>query len=395
MIRNIEAREGSYMDIKKNWRRIFSLLLTIILIYWAVNNLTIITDFTSVITSAFLPFIVGGVLAFILNLPVKHIEKWLVNWQKEYKKWFRPLSIIISFFFVILVLMFLVFLVIPDLQMTVTSFIEVVPAQISNLISWAENFIKDNPEIVQFVQDMDLDFDSIQQQLINYVQTFATDMLGNVINIISTTVSSIVTIFIAIVFAFFLLTNKEKITRQIKKIIYSTIVLEWANYIINVGKKANDIFSSFVGGEIIEAFILGTLVYIGMMIFQFPYSLSVSVITGFLALIPVYGAIIGGMVGFILIAVVSFTQAIWFIIFIIVIQQIEGNIIYPRVVGNSVGLPGIWVMVSVTVGGAFFGIVGMLISVPLVSLIYSLIAATVNHRLTMAGLEVDYDSSDL
>lgn len=383
------------MDIKKNWRRILSLLLTVVLIYWAVNNLTIISDFLSVVTSAFLPFIVGGILAFILNLPVKHIEKWLVKWQKEYKRWFRPFSIVISFSFVVLVLMFLIFLVIPDLQMTITSFIEVVPSQISSLISWAENFIQDNPEIVQFVQEMDLDLDSIQQQLINYVQTFATNMLGNVINIISTTVSSIVTIFIAIVFAFFLLTNKEKITRQIKKIIYSTVVLEWANYFVNVGKKANEIFSSFVGGSIIEAFILGTLVYIGMMILQFPYSLSVSVITGFLALIPVYGAILGGGVGFILISVVSFTQAIWFIIFIIVIQQIEGNIIYPRVVGSSVGLPGIWVMVSVTAGGAFFGIVGMLISVPLVSLIYSLIAATVNYRLITAGLEVDYDSSDL
>src|SRR5699024_2719786 len=286
-------------------------------------------------------------------------------------------------------------LVIPDLQMTITSFIEVVPSQISSLISWAENFIQDNPEIVQFIQEIDLDLDSIQQQLINYVQTFATNMLGNVINIISTTVSSIVTIFIAIVFAFFLLTNKEKITRQIKKIIYSTVVLEWANYFVNVGKKANEIFSSFVGGSIIEAFILGTLVYIGMMILQFPYSLSVSVITGFLALIPVYGAILGGGVGFILISVVSFTQAIWFIIFIIVIQQIEGNIIYPRVVGSSVGLPGIWVMVSVTVGGSFFGLVGMLVSVPLISVVYSLISATVNYRLETAGLEVDYDSSDL
>lgn len=383
------------MDIKRNWRRILSLLLTVVLIYWAASNIKFILEFTSVITKAFLPFIIGGVLAFILNLPVKHLENWLVIWQKEYKKWFRPLSIIISFSFVVFVLMFLVFLVIPDLQMTVTSFIEVFPTQVSNLIVWVENFIQDNPEIVQFVQEMDLDFDSIQQQLINYVQNFATNMLGNVVNIISTTVSSIVTIFIAIVFAFFLLVNKEKITRQIKKLVYSTVVLDWANYFVNVGKKANEIFSSFVGGSIIEAFILGTLVYIGMKTFQFPYSLSVSVITGFLALIPVYGAILGGGVGFILISVVSFTQAIWFIVFIIVIQQIEGNIIYPRVVGSSVGLPGIWVMVSVTAGGAFFGIVGMLISVPLVSLIYSLIAATVNYRLITAGLEVDYDSSNL
>lgn len=383
------------MDIKSNWRRILSLLITVILIYWVINNLNIVKDFTDNMVDAFQPFIVGGVLAFILNLFVKHIEKWLVKWKKGYKKWFRPLSILLSFSFVVLVLIFLIFLVIPDLQMTVTSFIEVVPAQISNVISWTESFIESNTEIVQFIQEVNIDFNSIQQQLIDYVQTFATNMLGNIIEIIFGTISSIVTIFIAIVFAFFLLTNKEKITRQFKKIIYSTWSLEWANYIVNVGKKANEIFSNFVGGEIIEAFILGTLVYVGMTIFTFPYSLSVSVITGFLALIPVFGAILGGIIGFILISVVSFTQAIWFIVFIVIIQQVEGNIIYPRVVGNSVGLPGIWVMVSVTVGGSFFGIIGMLISVPLVSLIYSLISATVNHRLNASGLQIEHNSSDL
>lgn len=383
------------MDIKNNWRRIFSLLITVVLIYWVINNLNTVKDFTDTMVDAFQPFIIGGVLAFILNLFVKNIEKWLVKWKKGYKKWFRPLSILLSFSFVILVLIFLIFLVIPDLQMTVTSFIEVVPAQISNVINWTESFIENNTEIVQFIQEVDIDFNSIQQQLIDYVQTFATNMLGNIIEIIFGTISSIVTIFIAIVFAFFLLTNKEKITRQFKKIIYSTWSLEWANYIVNVGKKANEIFSNFVGGEIIEAFILGTLVYVGMTIFNFPYSLSVSVITGFLALIPVFGAILGGIIGFILISVVSFTQAIWFIIFIVVIQQVEGNIIYPRVVGNSVGLPGIWVMVSVTVGGAFFGIIGMLISVPLVSLIYSLISATVNHRLNASDLQIEHNSSDL
>lgn len=383
------------MDIKSNWRRILSLLITIILIYWVINNLNIVKDFTDNMVNAFQPFIVGGVLAFILNLFVKHIENWLVKWKKGYKKWFRPLSILLSFSFVVLVLIFLIFLVIPDLQMTVTSFIEVVPAQISNVVSWTESFIESNTEIVQFIQEVNIDFNSIQQQLIDYVQTFATNMLGNIIEIIFGTISSIVTIFIAIVFAFFLLTNKEKITRQFKKIIYSTWSLEWANYIVNVGKKANEIFSNFVGGEIIEAFILGILVYVGMTIFNFPYSLSVSVITGFLALIPVFGAILGGIIGFILISVVSFTQAIWFIVFIVIIQQVEGNIIYPRVVGNSVGLPGIWVMVSVTVGGSFFGIIGMLISVPLVSLIYSLISATVNHRLNAFGLQIEHNSSDL
>jgi len=383
------------MNFRKNWRRILGLLVTVVLIYWAVNNLTAIQRFTVTMTSAFQPFIIGGTLAFILNLPVKMIEKQLTKWLKGYNNWYRPLAIIISFTFVILIFLFLIFLVIPDLQQTISSFIDVVPKQISNVINWFYNFIENNPEIVQFVQELDVDLDSFQQQLISYIQTFATNALGNVISIITTTISSVVTIFIAIVFAFFLLTNKEKITRQFKKIIYSLWSKKWANYIVNVGIKANEIFSSFVGGSIIEAFILGTMVYTGMVVFNFPYSLSVSVITGTFALIPIYGAILGGAIGFILISVVSFSQAIFFILFIIIMQQIEGNIIYPRVVGTSVGLPGIWVMVCVTVGGAFFGIVGMLLSVPTVSVIYALIAATVNFRLENAGLQVDYDSNNL
>lgn len=383
------------MEIGKNWRRLLSLLVIVVLIYWAVNNMLMIQSFVNALISAFQPFIFGASFAFILNLLVKRIENWLMKWQKEYKSWFRILAIISSFMFVILILFFLVFLVIPDLERTVTSFIEVVPNQVSVIIQWVNHFFDNNTEIIQFVQNLDIDLNSIQQELINYAQTFATNTLGNIVSFITGAVNSVVTIFIAIVFAFFLLTNKEKIIRQLKKVIYSIWSLKWANYLINVGQKANEIFSNFVGGAIIEAFILGILVYIGMLIFSFPFKLSISVVTGALALIPIYGAIIGGVIGFILISVANFKQAVLFIVFIVIIQQIEGNIIYPRVVGNKVGLPSIWVMVSVTVGGSFFGLIGMLVSVPLVSVIYSLISATVNYRLETAGLNIDTDSKNL
>lgn len=383
------------MEIGKNWRRLLSLLVIVVLIYWAVNNMLMIQSFVNALISAFQPFIFGASFAFILNLLVKRIENWLMKWQKEYKSWFRILAIISSFMFVILILFFLVFLVIPDLERTVTSFIEVVPNQVSVIIQWVNHFFDNNTEIIQFVQNLDIDLNSIQQELINYAQTFATNTLGNIVSFITGAVNSVVTIFIAIVFAFFLLTNKEKIIRQLKKVIYSIWSLKWANYLINVGQKANEIFSNFVGGAIIEAFILGILVYIGMLIFSFPFKLSISVVTGALALIPIYGAIIGGVIGFVLISVVNFKQAVLFIVFIVIIQQIEGNIIYPRVVGNKVGLPSIWVMVSVTVGGSFFGLIGMLVSVPLVSVIYSLISATVNYRLETAGLNIDTDSKNL
>ena len=188
---------------------------------------------------------------------------------------------------------------------------------------------------------------------------------------------------------------KEMLVRQVKKLIYSTWSLKWANYFVNVGKKANEIFSSFVGGQILEAIILGVLVYLGMWILNFPYRLSVSAITGALALIPIYGALLGGVVGFILIAVVSFPKALGFILFSVVVQQIEGNLIYPRVVGNSVGLPSIWVMMVVTVGGSLFGLIGMLVAVPVVSLAYTLVSATVNHRLEQRKLVIETGTSNI
>lgn len=383
------------LDVKKNWHRILSLLLIVVLVYWSANNLSSFQQLTAAIISAALPFIIGTGLAFVLNLPVKFMEKWLVLKVGSYKKWFRPLTVVMAFLLLFLVLFFLVFLVIPDLQKTITSFIEIVPQEINSLIKFGSNFIDNNPEFIAFIQELNLDLNSLQKSLVSFVQTAATEMVGGIVGIITTTVSSIVTVFIAIVFAVYVLVMKEALIRQFKKLVYSMWSLKWANYIVNVGKKANEIFSNYVGGQIFEAFILGTLVYLGMWLFNFPYRLSISVITGALALIPIYGAILGGVVGFVLISVVSLPKAFWFIIFIVTLQQIEGNIIYPRVVGGSVGLPGIWVMFSVTLGGAFFGLVGMLISVPIVSLLYTLVAATVNYRLEERNLVVETDSDNL
>ena len=270
-----------------------------------------------------------------------------------------------------------------------------VPDAIRKAINAFTEFIHNNPRVVEYVQELDIDLNNLQQQAVNTVQSFAKGVIGSTLIFVTSTIDSIVTIFIALIFGIYLLTMKEVLIRQIKKLIYSIWSLKWANYLVSVGKKANEIFSNFVGGQITEMFILGGMVYLGMWVFGFPYRLSISAVTGALALIPIYGALLGGVIGFILISVVSFSQALWFIIFIVFVQQLEGNLIYPRVVGNSVGLPGIWVLLVVSVGGTLFGLVGMLISVPIISLVYSLIAATVNHRLDQRNLNVQTDSSDL
>lgn len=378
------------MEIQKNWRRILSLLLIVVLVYWSVNNLEFIQEISNLLMSASFPFILGSVLAFIINIPMTLIERLFFKFKpsRQFKKLIRGLSITISYLLLFLLIYSLIFLVIPDFQDTVSSFTRTVPTKINEVIQSVSSLIESNPDIVSFMQELDLNLNEIQQQAINYIQNFATNLLTSSFNIISLMVSSIFTGFIGIVFSFYLLFMKNQIIRQVKKLVYSIWSVPWANYIVNVGKKANYIFSSFVGGQTVEAFILAVLVYIGMTIFNFPYRLSITVITGILSLIPVFGAILAGVVGFILISVISLPQGIWFGIFIVVLQQLESNLIYPRVVGSSVGLPGIWVMFAVTIGGSLFGLAGMLLGVPLVSLVYSLVSAQVNHELDKKGLEI-------
>lgn len=383
------------MEIQKNWRRILGLLLIVVLVYWSINNVGTIQGVISFVGSAFMPFIIGGAIAFILNLPVSFIEGKLVKWTGKEKKWYRMLSILLSLLLVAFFIYALIFLIIPDLQQTITSFVEVVPDTVRSIINEVTAFIENNPNIVEYVQELDIDLNDLQQQAINTVQTFATGLIGSTWIFVTSTIGSVVTVIIAVIFAIYILSMKETLVRQLKKFIYSVCSVDRANYFVNVGKKANEIFSNFVGGQLTEAVILGLLVYFGMWIFGFPYRLSVAATMGALALIPIYGAFLGGIVGFVLISVVSFSQAIWFILFILVVQFVEGNLIYPRVVGNSVGLPGIWVLMVVSVGGSLVGLVGMLIAVPTASLIYSLISATVNDRLRRKNLKVETDSSNL
>lgn len=385
------------MEIQKNWRRLLSLLLIVVLVYWGIDNLKILQNFSSVLMSASFPFILGSGLAFAINIPMTLIEKLFFRWKipKKFEKGIRVISIIISYILLFLLLFSLIFLVIPDFQETITSFTRTVPEKLNEMIKFISRIIESNPDIVKFMQELDLDLNEMQQHVINYIQSFAANLLTGSINIISIMISSIFTGFIAIIFSVYLLFMKDQIIRQMKKLVYSIWSIPWANYLINVGRKANYIFSSFVGGQTLEAFILAILVYLGMTLFNFPYRLSITVITGVLSLIPVFGAILAGVAGFVLISAVSLTQGIWFGVFIIVLQQLESNLIYPRVVGSSVGLPGIWVMFAVTIGGSLFGLAGMLLGVPLVSLIYSLISAQVNHELEKKGLKDELNSNKL
>lgn len=383
------------MEKKRTWQRLLGLLFIFVLSYWGINNLAVIKNAFDAIIGVVRPFLLGAALAFVLNIPLNFFEKHMTKWLGGYRKWFRVVGILFGFSIIVGIISFIVFLVVPDLQETLGSFIAQVPAEINLLYSKINQYIMDNPEIVATFNQLNLDVERLRTQAFDMIQSFSSGVLDTTFSVVGNLVSGVFNGFVAIIFGTSILLKKETLIRQLKKIIYGTLNLKWANYVVNVGSEANQTFSQYVSGQVTEAGILLTLVFIGMNIFQFPFALSVSVLTGSMALVPIYGAVMGGFVGFLLIAVVNFQQAIWFVVFIVIVQQFEGNIIYPRVVGGSVGLPGIWVLFSVTVGGAFFGIAGMLLSVPVFALCYKLASATINYNLEEAGLAISTDSRNL
>ncbi|RAV82810.1 AI-2E family transporter [Aerococcus mictus] len=385
------------MNFEKNWIKVFSGIAILLAVLWIMNNLNIISNFMGQIQNVISPFLVGAAIAFILSIPVNYIEKYLkrIDYFKRHRKTLRGLAIILSLILIILLIYFFIFLVLPDFEDTITSFISIVPTTISQLISKVMRFIDRHPELVTYIQQLDINLNNLAQRAIAFVQSLATNLLSQTFTIGIGLVNSLFNLFISLVFGITVVSAKETLTRQVKKVIYAICNLPWANYLVNVGKLANDVFTNFVSGQVLEAFILGILVYIGMLICHFPYALTISVIMGASGLIPIFGAIFGAVAGALLIVVTSPTKAILFIIFITVVQQLEGNIIYPRVVGGSVGLPGLWTLVAVTVGGAFFGLPGMLLSVPTVSVIYQLTAATINHRLDLKELDIETWSAEI
>jgi len=377
------------MKSQKYWQRLFFIGVSIAVLFWSLYNLSFIQNIFSGAIQISRSFIIGFAIAFVLDLPMKYIERKITEWNKgRYYKWYRIITVILSFLMVAFLIWFIIFLVLPDIQNTLSYFIGAVPGQIESSIEFIRNFIEMNPGLVEYVQGLDLDWNSIQSNLISNLRSIVTMVLSSVINYVPMVITSVFDFVVSVIFAVYLLFSKESLIRHMKKLVYGIFNIKWANFFVNFGSATNKTFSAFIGGQIMAGFFTAVVLYILMMLFNFPYRLSISVLTGITTLIPFYGAIFGGIVGFLLISVVNISLALWFGVLIVIVQQIEGNIIYPNVVGNSIGLPGIWVMVTVTIGGALFGLPGMFLSVPIFSLFYRVLSDTMNYRLQQEHLSI-------
>lgn len=362
---------------KENKKDLVKLIIFAVVLIFAFIHIKEIWNFLGFILQLIMPFILGIVIAFVLNILINLIEKKLLNKAKMGDKSKRTISLLLSFAIVFTFIVVLLLLIIPQLKNTIELFVDNMPMYEENVKELLDKF-NINPEIVTEIEEGVKNFGTVA---IEFIKNNTDHILEVTLGVASNVISIIVNTVIALVFAIYLLVQKEKLLSQLNKVLKAYLPLNKVSKIRDIAKLSNRICANFVSGQCLEAVIIGVLCFIGMLILGIPYAATISVLIGVTALIPVYGAFIGTIVGAFLIFMVSPIKALIFIIFIIILQQFEGNLIYPKVVGKSVGLPGIWVFVAVTIGASLAGIVGMLISVPIVSILYSILATDVNYRI--------------
>ena len=364
--------------LKIDYKKILEIVLIGIGCYWALNNFQIILDIFNSILAVIMPFLLGIMIAFILNVLMIRIEKILSRFilDKKYTSFKRVISIIVSLLIVIGVIGIIITLIIPELTNAIKVIVKSFPETFEQLQVWINQNGNSFPQLETWINSVDLN--SIASELSGLFKIGLTGMLGSTVDVISMFFTSILNLVVGIVFALYILMSKETLKRQSHKLIDAYIPKRISVKLLEVGTLARTTFSNFVIGQTVEAFILGTLCAVGMAVLNLPYAPMVGSLVGITAFVPIVGAFIGGGIGAFMILTVDPMQALIFIIFLVVLQQLEGDLIYPRVVGSSVGLPSIWVLFAVTVGGGLWGITGMLFSVPVLSVVYALIKGHVN-----------------
>ena len=364
------------MNKKENINNWIPLIIIGIIFYWLINNMTLIGGIIYKIFRVLLPFILGCIIAFILNIPMTKIENKLNKIIKNQKTTIRIISIVLSLILFILIIGFILFLLIPEVIKSIESLIEQAPSIINSAEIWLIDLLDKYPNIQKELQNIFAknSFDNVLPSTLSYIVNWA-------INFISSLVSGFAILFTSIVFSIYILSQKEYMLKGTKKVLSAYLPTKTVNKIAEITKLTNTTFHKFVSGQCVEAVILGTIFFVVLSIFKFPYALIISVLTTITALIPIFGAMIAMCIGAILIAIESPLQALIFIIVFQVIQQIEGNFIYPRVVGKSVGLSPLWTLLAITVGGSVWGILGMLTALPIASILYAILKENITKRL--------------
>ena len=365
-------------------KEIMLLILFIAVVGWGVLNFNTLIGFVTAFIRMLKPFVIGAAMAFVINLPLKFMEEKILGGMPEkYKGAKRTVGIVLSLLFFAAIIYFVVISVIPQTARTVNQLAQKIPVFFNNVFQQAEVLLADNPQALEFLNS--LEYQSMNwNQLLNNVGNFLKNGVGSLltstVSVAGSVFGSIVNGIISFISALYILSQKEKLKDQASRIVSAYFKEKTQKRIVYVFNLLYHNFSKFLTGQCIEAVILGCLFVVAMTICRMPYAFMIGVLIAFTALIPLVGAFIGCFVGAFFILVDTPIKALWFVIMFLIIQQLEGNLIYPKVVGNSVGLPSLWVLVAVTLGSSMFGVVGMLMFIPLFSTAYTLLREDVNKR---------------
>lgn len=376
---------------KKFFLNIFWVAVGCILVYTIIGERERYELFADKISAILSPFIFGSVLAFILNVPMRGFERLLGRIPKAGVR--RALAALLTFVLVLLILAGVFLLLIPQLSETLE---RLIPALINFgtvIGEKIDQFMKDNPELMKWLEE-NADFEMINwselvQKAVSVLSNSIGIILAQAITTISTFATVIMDLVIGVVFAVYCLFHKETLARQGRKILYAYLPERVSDYIIRTMRLTNSTFSNFLSGQCIEVVILGTMFAIAMSIFGMPYIPLISVVIAVTAFIPVVGAWAGCIIGAFFIFVANPTQAFWFVVMFIILQQVENNLIYPKVVGTSIGLSGMWVLVAVGLGGHLMGVAGMFLMIPIVSVFYTLFQEYTHRRLQMRDIDAE------
>ena len=374
---------------KEEMRKWITLIIIAVFSYWFATNIDLILSILTKLVTALKPFILGLITAFILNIPMTKIENILNKLIKNDKGKVRIISIVISLVIFISIIGFVLLLLIPEIIESIENLIKIAPSIINDIETWTINLLDKYPDLQLEIQKIfdKVNLDTIIPSTLNYIVNGTITFLTNL-------VSGIITTFTAIVFSIYILSQKEYIIEGTKKLMNAYLPAKIQTRTIEIGRLSNQTFSKFISGQCVEAIILGTIFFVVLSILRFPYALIISVLTTITALIPIFGAMIAMAVGAVLIAIESPLQAAIFIVIFQVIQQIEGNFIYPKVVGKSVGLSPMWTLFAITIGGSLFGIIGMLTFLPIASICYALLKDDVSKKIEEKLLDTKNTSKD-
>lgn len=374
---------------KKTLRTVFLGAAGCILLYWLLHETERVKSVLGVVQSIFSPFVVGAALAFILNVPMRGIEGLLKRIKNNGLR--RALALVLTFVCFILVLALVFYLLIPQIGLTLQSLGSKLPSFFKRVESTVTEFLNDNPQLLKWINDNtdfeNMDWANLIQKAATMVGSSVTTIANSAFSAIGSVTGAVVNAVIGIVFALYCLFRKEILARQGRRLLYSFLPEHICDEIIRVLRLTNSTFSNFISGQCLEACILGCLFAVAMAIFRMPYIPLVSVLVAVTALVPLVGAFVGCVLGAFFILVDNPLQAVGFVVMFLILQQIENNMIYPRVVGTSIGLPGMWVLVAVSVGGEIMGVGGMLLMIPLTSVIYTLLREITDKRLAQRGID--------